>query len=462
MALRIEALTFAYPGHPPILRDVGLEMGAGDLVAVCGANGSGKSTLARLVAGLEPAPEGTVLCWNDRSWREWSAVDRTRAVQFVGQRPDLQISGRGATLREEVAFGPENLCLDVAEIRRRVSQALALMDLDALAERDCRSLSGGETQRLAIACALAMRPHLLVLDEPATDIDAEASQALANLLRDPPWPMATIIFDIALRDPLASAITRWFGLSSGTLSKVGARAALPPRPFPEGWVQAHAPRTGMRKHSAGSGLDIEGLSFAWPAGRRVLSGFDLALPEGCVAAVIGPNGSGKSTLLRLIAGLEVPTAGRIRIGGTVLDGRDRRSAAARVGLVFQSSDRHVLSSRVIDEVAFASRMLRLPQPRERAEHALDQLGLRSVAESHPHDLDAGKRRLVAVAAAIAHRPDVLLLDETQRSLDDAHLERLESVIREEAASGKTILLATHDIPFARRVASHIVDLRPPA
>jgi len=200
------------------------------------------------------------------------------------------------------------------------------------------------------------------------------------------------------------------------------------------------------------GVEIEGLDFGYPGRPLLFSGLDLRLPAGAALAVLGPNGQGKSSLLRLLAGLEQPLRGRIRIAGLDLSQAPARDVARLVGMVAQSSDRHFLRARVIEEVALCARTLGLAGPETLAQDALDRLGIADLAGNHPLDLDAGQRRLVALAAAVAHGPRLLLLDEAQRGLDRLNRACLERLIGAEAARGTTVLAVTHDTDFARQIA----------
>lgn len=201
------------------------------------------------------------------------------------------------------------------------------------------------------------------------------------------------------------------------------------------------------------GVEIEGLDFGYPGQPLLFSGLDLRLPAGAALAVLGPNGRGKSSLLRLLAGLEQPLRGRISIAGLDLSQQaPARDVARLVGMVAQSSDRHFLRARVIEEVALCARTLGLAGPEALAQDALDRLGIADLAGNHPLDLDAGQRRLVALAAAVAHGPRLLLLDEAQRGLDRLNRACLERLIAVEAARGTTVLAVTHDTDFARQIA----------
>lgn len=205
-------------------------------------------------------------------------------------------------------------------------------------------------------------------------------------------------------------------------------------------------------------IRLDSVGFAYPGGPPVLSGIDLTIEGGTVAALLGRNGAGKSTLLRLLAGLAPPSAGRIRIDGLDPAKADPIVLARAIGMVFQASDRYVVHARLRDEVASGLRLQGAPEPRARAAatEALARVGLAGQADRHPFDLDAGARRLAAVAAAIAHAPALLLLDETQRGLDRRNLASLETVIEDERRRGATVLIVCHDMDFAWRNAMRVI------
>lgn len=155
----------------PALSGVDISVEPGRLVVVCGRNGSGKSTLARLLNGLALPRSGSVSVDGMFTSDSEHAWEIRRRVGLVQQNPDNQIVG--ALVEEDVAFGPENLGVPRAEMRERVSEALATVGLTGLERREPHSLSGGQKQRLAIAGALAMLPDYLVLDEPTAMLDPE-------------------------------------------------------------------------------------------------------------------------------------------------------------------------------------------------------------------------------------------------------------------------------------------------
>jgi energy-coupling factor transport system ATP-binding protein len=180
--IRFARVSFAYGGTTTAaLRDVSFEIERGSMVAVLGANGSGKSTLARLMNGLLRPSSGTVEVDGIDTSAPRSEIDVRSKVAMVFQNPDDQIVA--TSVEDDIAFGPENLGLDRAAIRRRVDAALGDTGLAGLERREPHLLSGGQRQRLAIAGALAMQPDFLVLDEPTSMIDEKGRREVTAVLQ---------------------------------------------------------------------------------------------------------------------------------------------------------------------------------------------------------------------------------------------------------------------------------------
>jgi len=178
----VSNLTLAF-GDKTILHDISFGINKSERLAILGGNGSGKSSLGRLLAGwhVNAVTSGNVL-FKGRSWKEYSNSERASAIQLVGQIPVQHLSGRAFTVEEEIAFGPENLGLPSHEIRKRVDFAVNATNLGHLLERSPFSLSGGEQQRLVIAASLALKPQILVLDEPFTNLDPESRDSMLHVL----------------------------------------------------------------------------------------------------------------------------------------------------------------------------------------------------------------------------------------------------------------------------------------
>ncbi|MDO5705871.1 MAG: ATP-binding cassette domain-containing protein, partial [Paracoccus sp. (in: a-proteobacteria)] len=351
------------------------------------------------------------------------------------------------------AFGPENLCLPAAEIAHRTGAALMMLGIAALADRDARHLSGGQQQRVALAGALAMQPRLLILDEPTTDLDAETRDRLVAHLRAMPWNMSVLILDSGcdpwLERMVGGHLLLHDGHVEGPLTVNDLRARAPAAILlPQGAPLALPPLV----PAADPLVRLMGVDFGWPGQPPLFSHLSAAIPAGAAVALLGPNGSGKSTFLRLVAGLQAPARGRVEVAGFDPAHATPPEIARIIGAVLQASDRHFLCARVLDEVTLGPATLGLRDPRALARDALAQTGLTALAHAHPLDLDTGQRRLLSLAAAIAHRPLVLLLDEVQRGLDAHHRAQLLHVLETQKRQGTTILLATHDTDFAGKIA----------
>lgn len=207
-------------------------------------------------------------------------------------------------------------------------------------------------------------------------------------------------------------------------------------------------------------IQMRDLAFGWPDGPLLFQGLDLTIAAGEVVALSGPNGAGKSSLLRLVTGLSRPTRGQVLVAGADPAALSAPEIARRVGAVMQVSDRQILTGRAIDEVELVARTLGLPEPERRAEEALARVGLAAQRNTHPLDLHAGARRLLALAAAIARRPPILLLDEAQRALDDHSRRRLSEITAIEADRGAAIVIVSHDRRFLESLATREVTLGP--
>jgi cobalt transport protein ATP-binding subunit len=167
MMIEIRKLHYQYPDGTRALKDVNLTISEGEFLLICGPNGSGKTTLIRLISSLLKPTAGSIHL-NGHDVFHPSRETPTR-VGMVFQDPDSQIVGE--TVREDVAFGPENMGLSVEEMKKRVEWALGVMGLKDLSEKPCYLLSGGEKRRLAIAGVLAMKPQVILFDEPFSFLD---------------------------------------------------------------------------------------------------------------------------------------------------------------------------------------------------------------------------------------------------------------------------------------------------
>jgi energy-coupling factor transport system ATP-binding protein len=441
MALvEVEGLTYWYPdGARPAVQALSLRIEPGEVVAVLGPSGSGKSTLVRALSGLVPHYHGGRFAGAVRvagaDTRTTRPATLAGLVGTVFQDPEDQVVMTG--VENEVLFGLENLGVPASELRARARDALARVGAAGLVHRRVDRLSGGELQRVCLASALALRPRLLLLDEPTSQLDPDAAADFlalaASLARD--GGAAVVLAEQRPARALEHA-DRMLFLDGGTLvvdAHVGGAVA---------WLKRHRPAYAPRQPSVparpGEASEVvcavEDVSFSYD-GPPVLTGASLRLRRGEVVALTGPNGAGKTTLARLAAGLLAPIEGRVKRSG-------------RAGYLPQDPGRYLVTERVVDEVALGGR-----DPAR----ALGSCGLEALADRHPRDLSSGERERVALAAVLASEPDLLVLDEPTRGMDPERKEQLAALVRSQAAARAT-LVVTNDLVFAGDVADRELRL----
>ena len=469
-----------------VLRDVDLTVAEGELVLVAGRTGVGKSTLLGTFNGLVPSFTGGRLT-GDVLVDGVSVVhrpprERVDVVGYVGQDPSAGFVTD--SVEEELAYGMEQLGLPPATMRRRVEETLDLLGIAALRRRNLRTLSGGEQQRVAIGAVLTMHPRVLVLDEPTSALDPTAAEdvlaTLSRLVQD--LGVSVVLAEHRLERvvPFADQMVLVTGDGGAVVSgdpatllrhapvapplvELGRAAGWEPLPLTVRDARRRARALDLgpaspepaeaRPHSVV--LSARRLSVAH--GQRVaLREVSLDLAQGSVTALMGRNGAGKSTLLWALQGSGPRDAGTVDVAGedpaTVPAARRR----CLVGLVPQTPADLLYLETVAEECATADRQAASEPGATRA--LLDRLVPGVPDDSHPRDLSEGQRLALVLAIVLVSAPRVLLLDEPTRGLDYPGKDALGRILRDLAAAGTTVLLATHDVEFVAAVAQRAMVL----
>jgi energy-coupling factor transport system ATP-binding protein len=436
--LTINRLSYRYPGaSSPSLSEVSCTVEQGACICLTGDSGCGKSTLLLAIMGLLRGGtlSGTV------AMPEHSRADRwSDASAMVFQNPESQMLC--TSVAEEVAFGPENLCVAPEEIARRIGAALQAVGLSGQEARSAERFSAGQKQRLTIASALSMHPKLLLLDEPTSQLDSRGKLELTGILADLKRQGYTLIMAEHDPRPFAGLIDRYLVLERGRLTTETVSLPNPGQYLCQGaFLMQHA-----NLASALPIIEVAGLGLSYPETGEVLKQVNLQVRRGERVHLFGGNGAGKSSLLRCLAGLENPDAGRISLAG-LSDPRPEQ-LPGKVGVLFQNPSRQLFSESVQDEVAFTLR--RLGRGREEVGRlvagALAFCGIGHLAGRAPLTLSFGEQHRVALAAIVAPRPELLLLDEPFAGLDyPQRLSLLDILAQMPGRYGTTVLIASHDV-----------------
>ena len=452
------------------LDDVSLEIGEGQFVAVTGPSGCGKSTLAMAIGGyiphvVEGKMEGTVAI-GGHSTADMSLSDMATLVGIVQQDPEAQLCT--IDVDDEVAFGPENLALPRDEVIARRDWALALVGGAHLRGREIYGLSGGEKQRVAIASMLAMRPRVLILDEPTSNLDptgtAEVLAAIGRLRREEGLTVLVIEHKLGPLMPWADRLIvmegghiAMDGPPSGVLDRYRERLKAMGIRLPARRERDDACASGSGSPATGpEAVAVEGLRSGYD-GKEVLHGVSFRAFAGEIVGIIGPNGSGKTTFLAHLLGMIRPVEGSVRVLGRDARGRRVSDLARDVGYVFQNPNHQIFERTVKGEAGFACANFGVGQEERdrRVAAALERFGLTACADRHPLGLSFGEKRRLNICSVLPHEPRVLVLDEPFVGQDYYNVAVMARELNALKAAGRTVLMVSHDIDMIFRHCDRI-------
>ena len=438
-AIEVRGLSFAYPGaEAPVLEGLDWRVSQGAFALLVGGTGSGKSTLLSLLKP-EIAPAGT-RSGELRVLGEPVADMDVRAsaerVGYVFQDPENQIVCE--TVWHEMAFGLENLGMPRDEMRRRVAETSYFFGLEDWLHRDTDTLSGGRKQLLSLAAVLALRPRVLLLDEPTSQLDPVAEKNFLHaLFRVNRELGCTVVVATHQPRPMLEYATCAYRIEGGCVREVADLVSLGGR---EGLLALDScqPAQGA---APGAAAIREGWFRYDRASGWVLRGFDAAFSAGAVHAIVGGNGCGKSTMLSVLAKTAKLQRGRM-VRGT-----------ASAALLPQNPKALLVAETVRDELMEWASTCGYDESAARELAA--RLGLDGLGTRHPYDLSGGQRQLLALAKLLLIGPELLLLDEPTKGLDLASRRIIARALRDHVKAGGTVVMATHDLDFAEQVSDDI-------
>lgn len=480
-----------------VLDDLSFTINPGEKVLILGASGSGKSTLIAALAGvLGGEDEGDV---HGRIRIDGVSPEKQRGVVgLVMQDPEAQVVL--ARVGDDVAFGCENLAVPAEEIWPRVDEALAQVGTDIHPLHSTAELSGGQKQRLALASIFAMKPRLVLLDEPTANLDPDG---IVQVRRSAEAILAStgataIIIEHRV-DVWADMIDRVIVLENGQISadgpldevlhaqgkrlraagiwlpgdealvaaKIDERPLLRPTPLDsESSAGAHSDSP-VVSYADGHAFEMKDLSIGYGE-TAIRDGINLTISQGQSTCIVGANGCGKSTLVLTLAGLLPPLKGSVNVAKALIpQGKSAdpntwssKELLGRIALVFQEPEYQFLEKTVKAELELGLRKAEKSEDEINTltEEYLKALRLEHLALAHPMSLSGGEKRRLSVATALINAPDILILDEPTFGQDRNSWKELVTLLKRALSRGTTIISITHDQAFIDAIADHVIAL----
>jgi energy-coupling factor transport system ATP-binding protein len=484
--LIVENLSFKYRIRPELaIENISFELRRGEMLVIAGSSGCGKTTLARCINGLIPRSyggkrEGRVFLHG----KDVAEIPLAEVSQIVGtllQDPERQIVA--SNVYNEIAFGPENLGLPRDEIVERVELAIQRIGLEYLRERDTFNLSGGEKQKLALAGVLAMNPSILLLDEPLASLDPASAYEALDIFRSLADEGKTVVLiEHRVEDAIAAKPDRLMYMEGGQVKYLGPIKSLPDEidhkqvKLPAQWVvdrvkgQKEPLETVSRPEVSERGetlISFEDVSFRYSDDTPfVLENVNLEICRGDLIAVLGRNGAGKSTLIKHAIGLLKPTKGTVFVEGQDTRKMSVAQIARVLGFVFQSPTHMLYAPTVREELEFGPHNLefKTEDVTTSVSESVTTLNLSGLEEYPPLGLSFGQQKRTTIAAVLAMRSKIMVMDEPTAGQDYANYTHFMDIMCHPANGEQSILSAnfaatlfiTHDLDLAVTYANRIL------
>ena len=444
----------------PAVDGLSLHVDLGEFVLLMGDSASGKSTAMQAVCGfipdIIPAEKRGEVRIGGRMYEDAVAVSGVACM--VQQDPETQFCTE--TVEEEVAFGPENMNMPGVDIRRAVDESLASVGASHLVDRKLSTLSGGEKQKVAIASMLSVRPQLLILDEPTSNLDPRSVSEVVGVIDALRRRKEMTIIVVEHRpDGFRNMASRLMVMDMGRLVLDCGRDD----PVFAERIRAveMTPSAPMSQKGDKSVVSVKGLSYGVD-GAKILDDVTFDLQDRAVVALMGENGAGKTTLLRHLMGLLAPQSGSIDVLGH-LQGKDERTEpwtlGRDIGFVFQNPNHQVFERTVEKEMLFASE--NYGTSKDEALKAIQDFEASEKVRKfvHPHCLSFGQKRRVNIRSASSHGPRLILMDEPFSGQDEKNAKAIRGMVASLQRMGKTVVVVTHDVQFAKTCCTDVIFLK---
>ena len=454
------------------LKNINLEIKKGEFVLISGKSGSGKSTLGSVMNGLIPHYyKGKMKGEAFVSGKEISKLLLHEIGHIVGtvfQDPRSQFFT--TTTDEEIAFGLQTICKSRDEIKQRVEEVYAELDIEELKGKSVFELSSGQKQKIAIASIYAMNPKVLILDEPSANLDMKATFDLFLILEKLKKKGTTVVLIEHRLYYVKSLFDRFLLMKDGEITKDLSREEVIylERAF---WdenglrtLELEEYRISEKKDSYqlnDESISGKGLKFCYPSTTKVgnkqkqyiLNHLDFNMECGKAIGLIGLNGTGKTTFARVISGLE-----KIK-EGTIWAGKDKslnhKDLMDMSYFVFQDSDYQLFSESVLDEMLLGISSKDKKENTQKAKSILSVLGLDKYIDKHPFALSRGEKQRLTIACGMMKQAKIFIYDEPTSGCDKDSMLSVAKLIEEQLKNGTTVLVISHDFEFLANTVSRL-------
>lgn len=437
-----------------IFRRLNLEYKKAELSVICGPTGSGKSTLIKSLIGLVPALTHARVAGerilNGIEISEIRPQQLANLVGYVNQTPESAFVAE--TVVEEIAFGMEQLGFPVPEMEQRIRQISSQLDLEDLLESKIDQISAGQQQRVAIAAALAAGQEILLLDEPSAALDFDSATKLWKFLRKlvDKHKLTVLVAEHRLEEVIDFADSVTLLKGDGSAVKVGATWTEVLKYFPN-WNQSQKLNPASTPSTQTPVLRVSELDVTYPGCKQpTLRSVSLSANRGEVVSLVGPNGSGKTTLLMAVAGALKKTHGSITFNEREISHLSKKDLPSVLAVIPQRASDLLFLGTVSKELSEADSYASVAP--NTTSSIFENLIGRIDTSIHPRDLSIGQQLALVISLQLSVGAEVILLDEPTRGLDYEAKAALADQLRRLASQGKTILVATHDDAFAKRVS----------
>lgn len=498
--ISINNVSFQYPDQTEkVLEQVSLCVKEGEFVVICGPSGCGKTTLLRLLKKeLSPVGNRTgEIMYDGQSLGNWDERTLIEQIGLVMQDPDNQIVMD--EVMQEIVFALENLGYSNFEMRKRVAELVHFFGMEGLLRQKPSELSGGQKQMINLLSVLLLKPRVLLLDEPTSQLDPIAARELIMMLDrlNKEMGLTIIVIEHRLEELFAVADSVYI-MENGRIVQKGNSKKLIHSLYAQGdeWSISYVPTISRLYMEVDCNPQMEKIPLTVKEGREwiasdkrehgdfkqeikkheiektipilnvkdvyyqyekkapyILKSFSLQIQKGEFVALVGGNGSGKTTALKMCIGSIKPQRGHVRIDGKDAYKLKGKGLYNKLAYLPQNPRAYFVHNTIDKEMKEAAKRYQIEDAEEVITELLHVFGIEHLRSRHPHDCSGGEIQRAALACMLIGKPEMLFIDEPTKGLDPYSKKRFSEVLNKLHQEGVTIIMVTHDIEFAARTAS---------